>query len=178
MGMTRRLQRIPDPSWQPLLLVAEVGAIIIFAGILCQVAQLYVSIRTREQRLDPTGDPWDGRTLEWSTSSPPPAYNFAVLPRVETIDAFWHMKRTGRAPVKPAYEAIELPRNSRAGFVTAFFATVMGFSLIWHIWWLAILNFIAAVIVVLIAGWSIEREYEISAADVAQMERDRLGQPA
>jgi cytochrome o ubiquinol oxidase subunit 1 len=178
MGMTRRLQRIPDPSWQPLLLVAEVGAIIIFAGILCQVAQLYVSIRTREQRLDPTGDPWDGRTLEWSTSSPPPAYNFAVLPRVETIDAFWHMKRTGRAPVKPAYEAIELPRNSRAGFVTAFFATVMGFSLIWHIWWLAILNFIAAAIVVLIAGWSIEREYEISAADVAQMERDRLGQPA
>ena len=84
----------------------------------------------------------------------------------------------GRAPVKPAYEAIELPRNSRAGLVTAFFATVMGFSLIWHIWWLAILNFIAAVIVVLIAGWSIEREYEISAADVAQMERDRLGQPA
>jgi cytochrome o ubiquinol oxidase subunit 1 len=97
---------------------------------------------------------------------------------VETIDAFWHMKRAGRAPVKPAYEAIELPRNSLAGFVTAFFATVMGFSLIWHIWWLAILNFVAAAIVVLIAGWSIEREHEISAADVAQMERNRLGQSA
>ena len=96
MGMTRRLQHIPDPSWQPLLLVAEAGAIVIFCGILCQIAQLYVSIRTRERRLDLTGDPWNGRTLEWSTSSPPPAYNFAVLPRVETIDAFWHMKRTGR----------------------------------------------------------------------------------
>jgi cytochrome o ubiquinol oxidase subunit 1 len=173
MGMTRRLGHIPDPSWQPLLLVAAAGAIVIFCGILCQVAQLYVSIRTREQRRDRTGDPWNGRTLEWSTSSPPPAYNFAVLPRVETIDAFWQMKRTGRAPVAPAYEAIEMPRNSPAGFITAFFATVMGFSLIWHIWWLAILNFLAAVIVVLIAGWSIEREEEISAAEVARMERAR-----
>jgi cytochrome o ubiquinol oxidase subunit 1 len=81
------------------------------------------------------------------------------------------MKRTGRMPMKPAYEAIELPRNSPAGFVTAFFATIMGFSLIWHIWWLAILNFVAAIIVVLIAGWSIEREHEISAAEVEQMER-------
>jgi cytochrome o ubiquinol oxidase subunit I len=177
MGMTRRLQHIPDPSWQPLLLVAEAGTVVILVGVLCQVAQFYVSIRTREQRLDLTGDPWNGRTLEWSTSSPPPAYNFAVLPRVETIDAFWFIKRTRSAPVEPVYEAIELPRNSPAGFVTAFFATVTGFSLIWHIWWLAILNLVAAAIVVLIAGWSIEREHEISAADVAQMERDRLGQP-
>ena len=66
-----------------------------------------------------------------------------------------------------------MPRNSPAGFVTAFFATVMGFSLIWYIWWLAILNFLAAVIVVLIAAWSIEREEEISAAEVAQIERAR-----
>ena len=111
--------------------------------------------------------------MEWATASPPPPYNFAVLPRVETIDAFWHMKRTGRAPVKPAYEAIEMPRNSPAGFVTAFFAVVMGFSLIWQIWWLAILGFLAAITVVLIAGWSIEREHEISAVELAQMERAR-----
>jgi cytochrome o ubiquinol oxidase subunit 1 len=171
MGMTRRLQHIPDPSWQPLLLVAEAGAIVIFCGILCQLAQLYVSIRTRERRLDLSGDPWNGRTLEWSTSSPPPAYNFAVLPRVETIDAFWYMKRAGRHPAEPAYEAIEVPRNSAAGFITAFFAVVMGFSLIWQIWWLAVLGFLAAATVVLIAGWRIEREHEISAAEVAQMER-------
>jgi cytochrome o ubiquinol oxidase subunit I len=172
MGMTRRLQHIPDPSWQPLLIAAEVGAVVIFAGILCQIAQLYVSIRTREQRRV-TGDPWNGRTLEWSTSSPPPPYNFATLPRVETIDAFWHMKRIGRAPVEPEYEPIEMPRNSPAGFVTAFFAVIMGFSLIWHIWWLAIIGFLAAATVVLIAGWNIEREHEIPAAEVAQMERAR-----
>jgi cytochrome o ubiquinol oxidase subunit 1 len=173
MGMTRRLQHIPDPTWRPLLLVAEVGAIVIFCGILCQIAQLYVSIRTREQRRDLTGDPWDARTLEWSTSSPPPAYNFAVLPKVETIDAFWQMKRTGQAPVKLDYQAIELPRNSPAGFITAFFATVTGFSLIWHIWWLVILGFIAAITVIMIAGWSIDREEEIPAAEVAEIEGAR-----
>src|SRR5229473_373234 len=95
MGMTRRLEHISDTSWQPLLLVAELGAVVIFLGILCQIVQLYVSIRTRESRRDLTGDPWNGRTLEWATSSPPPAYNFAVMPRVETIDAFWEMKRRG-----------------------------------------------------------------------------------
>jgi cytochrome o ubiquinol oxidase subunit I len=174
MGMTRRLQHIPDPSWQPLLLVAEVGAILVFCGILCQIIQLFVSIRTREQRRDLTGDPWNGRTLEWSTSSPPPAYNFAVLPTVETIDAFWHMKRTGRRlPAEPTYEAIEMPRNSPAGFITAFFAVIMGFSLIWQIWWLAILGFLAVAIVVLIAGWKTDREHEVSAAELAQMERAR-----
>src|SRR5215831_6002995 len=95
MGMTRRLQHISDPSWRPLLLVAELGAVVVFLAILCQAMQLYVSIRTRERRRDVTGDPWNGRTLEWATSSPPPAYNFAVLPRVETIDAFADMKRRG-----------------------------------------------------------------------------------
>jgi cytochrome o ubiquinol oxidase subunit 1 len=175
MGMTRRLQHIADPSWQPLLLVAEAGAIVIFLGVFCQIAQLYFSIRTREQRLDVTGDPWNARTLEWSTSSPPPAYNFAVLPRVETIDAFWHIKRVGRPAAAPPYEAIEVPRNSPAGFITAFFAVVMGFSLIWHIWWLAILGFLAAAIVVLTAGWSTERDDEISATAIARMERAGVG---
>src|SRR5262249_52181996 len=168
MGMTRRLQHIPDPSWRPLLIVAEVGALIIFCGVLCQIAQLWVSIRTREQRRDRTGDPWNGRTLEWSTSSPPPVYNFAVLPRVETIDAFWRMKQMGRPPVQTTFEPIEMPHNSPAGFVAAFFAVIMGFSLIWHIWWLAIVGFLAAATVLLVDGWNIEREHEISAEEVAQ----------
>src|SRR5438132_7527927 len=121
MGMTRRLQHISDTSWQPLLLVAELSAVVIFLGILCQIAQLYVSIRTRERRRDLTGDPWDGRTLEWATASPPPPYNFAVLPQVETIDAFWEMKRRGlaggAAGSEARYEPIEMPRNTPTGVV-------------------------------------------------------------
>jgi cytochrome o ubiquinol oxidase subunit 1 len=175
MGMTRRLQHIPDPNWQAWLLVAEAGAIIIFCGILCQIAQLYVSIRTRERRRDLTGDPWNGRTLEWTTSSPPPPYNFAVLPRVETIDAFWEMKRRGLIPVELNYESIKMPRNSPTGFITAFFAVVTGFALIWHIWWIVILGLLAAAVTILVFGWSDEREREISSTEIAQMERVRLG---
>ena len=175
MGMTRRLQHIADPSWRPLLVVAELGAIIIFLAILCMAAQLYVSIRTRESRRDLTGDPWNGRTLEWATTSPPPAYNFAVMPRVETIDAFWEMKRRGLTPGEPAYEAIEMPRNSPTAFVTAFFAVITGFSLIWQIWWLVILGLLAILLIVLVFGWSENRQHEITAGEMAQLERARLG---
>jgi cytochrome o ubiquinol oxidase subunit 1 len=176
MGMTRRLQNIADPSWRPLLWVAELGAIIIFLGIVCQAVQLYVSIRTRESHRDLTGDPWrTGRTLEWATSSPPPPYNFAVLPRVETIDAFWEMKRRGLTAAEPAYETIQMPRNSPIGFVIAFFAVATGFALIWYIWWIAILGLLAILVTVMVFGWSENREREIPANEMARMERARLG---
>jgi len=102
-----------------------------------------------------------------------------VLPRVETIDAFWHMKRGGLSPgltsSEPVYEPIEMPRNSPIGFVTAFFAVVTGFALIWHIWWIVILGVLAAALGLLVFGWSDDRENEISATEVAQLERARLG---
>jgi cytochrome o ubiquinol oxidase subunit I len=174
MGMTRRLQNIADPSWRPLLWIAELGAIVIFLGIVCQLVQLYVSIRTRENRRDLTGDPWGtGRTLEWATSSPPPAYNFAVLPRVKTIDAFWEMKRTGETAVEPTYEAIEVPNNSPTAFVIAFFAAVTGFSLIWQIWWIVILGLLAILVTFMVFGWSENREREIPADEMARIERAR-----
>jgi cytochrome o ubiquinol oxidase subunit I len=175
MGMTRRLEHIADPTWHPLLLVAEAGAVVIFLGILCQIVQLYVSIRDREERRDLTGDPWNGRTLEWATASPPPAYNFAVLPQVETIDAFWEMKRRGLPTTEPHYAAIELPRNSATGFLTAFFAVITGFSLIWHIWWLVILGLLAAAATAMAFGWSEDREREIPAGEIASLERARRG---
>jgi cytochrome o ubiquinol oxidase subunit I len=174
MGMTRRLQHIPDPGWRPLLMVADLGAFVIFIGILFQIAQLVVSIRTRESRRDLTGDPWNGRTLEWATSSPPPAYNFAVMPEVETIDAFWEMKRTGKTAAPQNYETIEVPRNTPTGFITAFFAVTLGFAAIWHIWWMAVLGLLAVLVTAMAFGWSENREQEIPAAEIARMERARL----
>jgi cytochrome o ubiquinol oxidase subunit 1 len=174
LGMTRRMQHYADLSWQPYLIVAEVGAVVILAGIAATIAQLVVSIRTRESRRDATGDPWNGRTLEWSTTSPPPAYNFAVLPRVESLDAFWAMKQRG--PVVPAerYDSIEMPMNSANGFVTAFFAVVTGFALIWHIWWMAILGFACAALTLLAFGWIERVEREVSGEQLADAERARL----
>lgn len=142
MGMTRRLSQHIDPQFHPMLMIAAGGAVLIACGIACQFIQYYVSIRDRHLNRDLTGDPWGGRTLEWSTSSPAPFYNFAHVPHVHERDAFWEMKEKGEAYKKPAsYEEIHMPKNSGAGIIIAAFATVFGFAMIWHIWWMAIVGF-------------------------------------
>jgi cytochrome o ubiquinol oxidase subunit 1 len=166
MGMTRRMQHYDNPGWQPYLIVAEAGALVILCGIIATLVQLVVSIRTRERRRARRGDPWNGRTLEWSTASPPPAYNFAVLPIVDSLDAFWHAKRKGSSG-PPAYAPIEVPTNSANGFVTAFFAVVTGFAMIWHIWWMAILGLLCAIATLLVFGWTDRVDRHISCEALA-----------
>jgi cytochrome o ubiquinol oxidase subunit 1 len=173
LGMTRRMQHYADLSWQPYMIVAEVGALVIFCGILATIAQLVISIRTRDYRRDLTGDPWNGRTLEWSIASPPPAYNFALLPKVDSLDAFWVMKQRAAANPPESYPAIEVPRNSANGFLTAFFAVVSGFALIWHIWWLAILGLAGAAVILAAFGWMERIPVEVSAEQLAADERAR-----
>ena len=176
MGMTRRMQHYADLSWQPWLVVAAVGSFVILVGIVCQIVQLVVSIRNREARRDVTGDPWNGRTLEWSTASPPPAWNYAVLPRVAETDAFWSRKNSQRAKLAPPappreYQSIEMPKNSATGFVTAFFAVATGFALIWHIWWMAALGVLGAFVTILAFAFRKQEEVEIPAQQIAQFDR-------
>ena len=170
MGATRRMQHYADPSWQPLMQVALLGAVFIFIGIILTVVQLVVSIRTRDLRRDLTGDPWNGRTLEWSTTSPPPPWNFARLPQVKGIDAFWSMKMQGQGAVPAQYEAITVPQHSPLGFVTAFFAVILGFALIWHIGWLAVLGMLCAVAASLAHAWRVDTEREVSAEELAEID--------
>jgi len=174
-GMTRRMQHYDVAEWHPWLLVAAAGAGVILVGIICQIAQLAVSIRHRQALRDVTGDPWNGRSLEWSTASPPPAFNFAVLPDVQGTDAYWRLKQqareAGRLPPEPEYEAIEVPRNSFTGFVCAFFATVMGFALIWHIWWMAIAGLVGASATFVVFAWRDRSETLIPADEVARIDR-------
>jgi cytochrome o ubiquinol oxidase subunit 1 len=174
LGMTRRMQHYADVTWQPYLIVAELGALVILCGILATLAQLVVSIRSRERRADLSGDPWNGRTLEWSTASPPPAYNFAVLPQVSSLDAFWAVKQSGPGHKPEHYESIEVPRNSPNGFVTAFFAVVTGFALVWHIWWMAVLGLACALLTLLAFGWKERVEAEITGEQLAADERARV----
>lgn len=175
MGMTRRLSQQIDPQFHPMLVIAACGAALIACGILCQLIQFYVSIRDRDQNRDLTGDPWGGRTLEWATSSPPPFYNFAIVPQVHERDAFWEMKEKGEAYKQPAhYEEIHMPKNSGAGIVIAAFATVFGFAMIWHIWWMAIASFIGIVATWIIKSFDEDVDYYVPVAEVEKLEEQHF----
>jgi cytochrome o ubiquinol oxidase subunit 1 len=149
-------------------------------GIIFQVLQLVVSIRQRARLRDATGDPWDGRSLEWATSSPPPVFNFARLPDVRGQEAYWAIKsRTKQQKEEknePDYQDIEMPRNSPTGFVCAFFAAVMGFALIWHIWWMVAAGFIGAFATFVVFAWRDHDEYVIPAAEVARIDRANMAE--
>jgi cytochrome o ubiquinol oxidase subunit 1 len=175
-GMTRRMQHYDRPEWHPWLLIAGLGALIILCGIALQVAQLTISIRSRDRRREPTGDPWDGRGLEWATASPPPVFNFAVLPTITDDETYWNIKQRAREQTRlltpePQYQAIEMPRNSPVGFITAFFAVITGFSLIWHIWWLVVVGLVCAYITFVVFAWRDVGEFVIPAEEVARIDR-------
>jgi cytochrome o ubiquinol oxidase subunit 1 len=173
MGMTRRLNHYETAAWQPYLVVAMVGALIVLAGVLFQVAQVVVSIVKRHSPAyrDTTGDPWNGRTLEWATRSPPPVYNFAILPVVRELDAFAHMKETGHERhVTHKFHDIHMPRNTSAGFFVGLFSLVLGFAGVWHIWWLAVLGLVGVVATLVIRSYDDDIDYTITAETVARME--------
>jgi cytochrome o ubiquinol oxidase subunit 1 len=161
-------------------MVAGGGAVLILIGIIFQIMQLVTSIRDRAELRDSTGDPWDGRSLEWATASPPPVFNFAVMPDVRGEDAYWAMKVQAQQQAlegrEPDYRDIEMPRNSPTGFVCAFFATIMGFALIWHIWWMVAAGGIGAFATFVAFAWRDHDEYVIPAAEVARIDRANLEQ--
>ncbi len=173
MGVTRRLQHIEDQSTQPLFIISAIGVGIIAIGILGFVIQIAVSIINRDKLRDTTGDPWDGRTLEWATSSPPPAYNFAFTPQVHDLDAWYDMK--GRNAERPTsgYKAIHMPRNTGAGVILSALALVLGFAMIWYMWWLAALSALGLLVVSILHTFNYNRDYFIPAEEVAQTEDAR-----
>jgi cytochrome o ubiquinol oxidase subunit 1 len=174
MGMPRRLERYYNPEWQPYLIVAAAGALLILFGILCLGMQLYVSVRNRAALRDETGDPWDGRTLEWATTSPPAPYNFAVTPKVDDPDALWVAKQAGTAGKAPErYEDIVMPNSTGAGVVLGVLSFVFAFAMVWYIWWLAIVSGLAMGAVVAFRTFNDRTEHVIPAAEVEAIESRR-----
>jgi cytochrome o ubiquinol oxidase subunit I len=170
MGTTRRVRYFDDPSLQIWFVIAGIGALIILVGILAFVIQIVVSIRNREALRDTTGDPWNGRTLEWSTSSPPPFYNFAFTPVVHDLDAWYDMKARGAQRPVNSFRAIHMPRNTGAGVILAGIALVLGFAMIWYMWWLAVLSFTALVVGTILHTFRYDRDYYVAAEEVLRNE--------
>lgn len=174
MGMTRRLSHIDTGTgWDSLLYISMAGAVIIGIGVLLQIIQLIVSIRDRKKNKDKTGDPWDGRTLEWSTSSPPPFYNFAIIPTVHGRHAFWDMKHGTSEQVVPHYEDIEMPRNTPMGLYIALASGIFGFAIVWHIMWLVGLSLFTILALLVARSFDYDTEYVVSAAKIAKIEAKR-----
>ncbi|OLU13987.1 cytochrome o ubiquinol oxidase subunit I [Pseudomonas sp. PA1(2017)] len=174
MGMTRRLNSTTNPEWEPWLYVAVVGAVMIGIGILCTLIQFAVSIIKRKELADVTGDPWDARTLEWSTSSPPPFYNFAVTPRGDRIDEFHEQKRDGLKPAPSKYSPIHMPKNTGVGLIMSIGAMVFGFALIWHIWWLAALGFVATFVVLIRNSYNTDVDYYVQPDEIERIENAHI----
>ncbi|MDQ1900315.1 cytochrome o ubiquinol oxidase subunit I [Paracoccus sp. WLY502] len=175
MGVTRRVRVFDDPSLQIWFVIAAFGAVLIAIGIAAMFIQFGVSIARRDQLRDETGDPWDGRTLEWATSSPPPAYNFAFTPVSHGLDTWWDMKRYGQTRPRAAYVPIHMPKNTGTGVIVAGLSTICGFALVWYIWWLAALSFAGIVIASILHTFNYARDYHIPAEEVRATEdaRDR-----
>ncbi|VVE01851.1 Cytochrome bo(3) ubiquinol oxidase subunit 1 [Pandoraea capi] len=171
MGMTRRLNHYSNPEWQPWLIAALIGALFIAAGIGFQVLQLVVSIKNRKALADTTGDPWNGRTLEWMTSSPPQFYNFAEEPRVHDIDELAYRKEHGiKSDLKTSYAPIHMPKNTGAGFIISAFSLVFGFAAIWHIWWLAIVGFVGMILTFICRSNNDSIDYYVQSPEVVAIE--------
>ena len=178
MGVTRRVSHFEDASLQIWFQIAAFGAVLIAIGIACMLIQFVVSFRNRHALRDESGDPWHGRTLEWSTSSPPPAYNFAFTPIVHDTDAWYDMKNRGFERPVSGYKSIHMPKNTAAGLVISTFATICGFALIWHMWLIAGVAFAAMLVSTIIHTFNYKRDYHIPAEEVAKVEAARTQQLA
>jgi cytochrome o ubiquinol oxidase subunit 1 len=173
MGVTRRMSHFDDPSLQIWFQIALGGAVLIGAGIIAFLVQLYVSYKRRDSLRDETGDPWNGRTLEWSTSSPPPKYNFAFTPRVYDLDAWWHMKSNGFKRAGEGFLPIHMPKNTAAGMVISGLSAAFGFAMVWHMWLIGGLAFAALMIAIIAHTFNYKRDYYIPAEEVALVEAQR-----
>ena len=170
MGAPRRLDTYDmETGWHLLFVAAFIGGLVITLGVVFQLLQIAVSIRQRDKLKVNAQDPWDGRTLEWATHTPVPVYNFAVLPPVPSRDPYWDIKQQGGLP-KPKYEDIHMPKNTASGIYISGLLFVLGFAMVWHIWWLAIVCFIGALAVFIQRAFDEDTSYIITAKELEKME--------
>lgn len=171
MGVTRRLDHYEAYEWQPLFIAAGIGSLVVLSGIGLQFLQLLVSFKRCKINRDVTGDPWNARTLEWSLSSPPPFYNFAITPEVHTRDAFWIMKQLKEKSMPKEYHDIHMPKNTSTGFYIGVLSFILGFAVIWYMYWLAILSAVLLIVAIIVHLYQKEVEYNVTAQEIEKIEK-------
>jgi cytochrome o ubiquinol oxidase subunit I len=172
MGATRRLDHYDSSTgWQPFYVLMLLGGLVIATGFALQVVQIIASVIQKRRLVDTTGDPWDGRTLEWATASPPPVYNFTVIPTVSSRDAYWEMKQQGLP--KPAYEDIHMPKNTASGIYISIFAFLLGFGFVWEITWLVVVSLLGIIYCSIARTFNEDIAYTLTAAEVEKLEHAR-----
>ena len=173
MGTTRRLDTYSaSTGWQPLYITMLIGGLVIMVGVVLQLAQILASVIERKRLVDATGDPWNGRSLEWATASPPPDYNFTMTPVVTTREAFWQMKLEGIKA--PEYEDIQVVKNTAAGFWISVFAFTAGFGFVWEITWVWVASLVAIIVSIMVRSFTENTEYTLKASEVRAREEERL----
>lgn len=173
MGATRRLDHYDaSTGWQPFFVLMLIGGIVIAIGTALQLVQIFASIIQRHRLYDLTGDPWNGRSLEWATASAPPFYNFTAIPAVSSFDTFWETKKHHQ-PSKPVYEDIIIPKNTAAGIYISIFAFLIGFGFVWEMYWLPVVSIIGIIVVFIVRGFDDNSEYVLTAAEVENLEAKR-----
>jgi cytochrome o ubiquinol oxidase subunit 1 len=173
MGVTRRMSQFEDPSIQIWFIIAAFGVGLIALGIAAFLIQIVVSFMKREELRDDSGDPWDGRTLEWSTSSPPPEYNFALTPVVHDHDGWYDMKNRGYARPLEGFRPIHMPKNTGTGAILSGISVALAFGLIWYMWWLVVVSFVAMLVVAIGHTFNYRRDFYIPAEEVTETEGKR-----
>ncbi len=174
-GMPRRTYRYDAGlGWDTLNFLATIGGFIIAVSVLLFIVNAIVSHRRGKLA---GNDPWDARTIEWGTTSPPPEYNFAEIPQIESRDDFWRHKyveddegmlvalpsggadtpaatRAAAAPPHP----IHMPSPSFFPFVAALGIVPLGYAAVFHhyTWAFALLAAGALVVAFGVYAWGIE----------------------
>ncbi|SFL48965.1 cytochrome aa3 quinol oxidase subunit I [Salibacterium qingdaonense] len=168
MGMPRRTYSI-EPEWMPLNVISTIGAVLMAVGFLVFVYNIYYSFRYSER--EKTGDTWDGRALEWATTTPVPFYNFATVPEITGPEAFWKMKQEGGTTYdKENLEPIHMPSDSGVPFIMSAFMFVAGFGLVWEWMFMAIAGLIGILACMVVRSFDYDHGFHVSVEEIKETE--------
>ncbi|WP_416306290.1 cbb3-type cytochrome c oxidase subunit I [Neptunicella sp. SCSIO 80796] len=171
-GMPRRSALVAEADLSPLMLLTAAGAIILLLALFMLLFTFWYSYKHQKAFASPNGDPWNGRTLEWWTPSPPHEWNFAHPLDIKSRDAFVYAKKH-LSPYDNVnqYHDIVMPGRSSLGVIFMLLTIILGFSLTWEILWLAVLSASAVPVMMIASSFRADPKQIIPAAEIKRRDQ-------